>query len=61
LASTHTAKPHPSRPDLPQFKDWIEVFRKSIPGFVRQALTDETVPEDLRQVGGDDAVLITGP
>lgn len=36
---------------LPTYRDWIEVFRKSIPTFKSHALTDKTVPEDQREVG----------
>ncbi|GIL75193.1 hypothetical protein Vretimale_7880 [Volvox reticuliferus] len=35
--------------DLPTLRDWIEVFRKSIPTFKIHALTDLNVLEELRE------------
>lgn len=34
--------------NMPTAKDWIEVFRSSIPGFKKMAAKDETVDADTR-------------
>ncbi|GLC49183.1 hypothetical protein PLESTB_000191400 [Pleodorina starrii] len=35
--------------NLPTLRDWIEVFRKSIPTFKAHALSDSAVPAELRE------------
>lgn len=34
---------------MPIARDWIEVFRSSIPGFQKTAAKDESVPADIRE------------
>ncbi|KAG2443788.1 hypothetical protein HXX76_002131 [Chlamydomonas incerta] len=43
----------PAEDGLPTYRDWIEVFRKSIPTFKAHALTDKTVPEAGREVAAE--------
>ncbi|KAG2436611.1 hypothetical protein HYH02_011546 [Chlamydomonas schloesseri] len=43
----------PAGDGLPTYREWIEVFRNSIPTFRSHALTDTTVPDDKRQAAAE--------